>query len=279
VGAYSLNKFVGPGPNCAQAALDYCHALADGFSAGMKIRGRKAAFSKRDQDVSPKQWQAKTQMDPGGIGTAEFVYLASHGYFFGTQLKNKSGAGEAPWLFWFLANCDSPDGCKISTIEVDDKHWTPPNAQSPKTMLALGEGRLRWLVIDCCRSLQLYDVNEREAPYKNLSKITPGQTWGRCYKGVRMLFGFTGLSSDADWTKERGLSFGLRAGRGEALAESWIDEAFSWIIKGVDAPVVTAFGDSVAEADRRLKSDTIKNNGASPTSPASGLFAITIWRS
>ena len=58
----------------------------------------------------------------------------------------------------------------------------------------------------------------------------------------------------------RGFSL-VFAGRGEALAESWIDEAHSWIIKGTDAPVVTAFGDTAAEADRRLKSDSVKNAG------------------
>jgi hypothetical protein len=147
--------------------------------------------------------------------------------------------------------------------------------------MRLGGGRLRWVVFDGCRSLQLGAENETvQDVMLKLAEARPGETWGRCYDGVHMLFGFTGLSSDAAWTSDRGQAFGLRAGRGEPLAESWIDEAYNWVVlDGVDVPVVTAFGQSPAETEQRLKSESLKNPGAAATRPIRSFYFMSIWRS
>ncbi len=106
---------------------------------------------------------------------------------------------------------------------------------------------------------------------------TPGETWGPCYAGVHMIFGFTGLSSDATWTRERGIAFGKRAGRGEALADSWLDEAYSsW---EDDVPVVTAFAQSAQELDQRLKSESLKAVVQPSGAPMRGYTFSSMWRS
>ena len=268
VGVYAINRY----KRCGQKPLDFCKALAGGFAGAMKSRGHHVAVARNEQDVSPLQWSFATDEKRNGVDTVDFAYLASHGSTYGTELPGSR------WLHWFLATCDSPDGCLISTILLVLRTWHPPDAKNPVTTMRLGERRLRWVVFDCCRSQHIRDVNERDMNAKaQLAETTPGQTWGRCYDGVHMLFGFTGLSSDASWTSKRGASFGLRVGRGEAMAESWIDEAYShWVD---DAPVVTAFGQSPKEVDQRLRSESLKNPGSAPTRPISGYVYSTMWRS
>jgi Family of unknown function (DUF6345) len=268
VGAYSINRY----KRCGQKPLEFRKALAGGFAGAMKSRGHNVAVVRDEQDVSPRQWNAATDQDPDGVDTLEFAYLASHGSTYGTELPGSI------WLHWFLATCDSSDGCLISTIRLELRTWHPPDAKHPVTTMRLGEGRLLWVVLDSCRSQHVRGVNERDKNAKaQLAETTPGQTWGRCYDGVHMLFGFTGLSSDASWTCNRGASFGLRVGRGEALAESWVDEAYSYWVD--DAPVVTAFGQSPKDADQRLKSESLKNPGSAPTRPIRSFMYSTMWRS
>ena len=90
-----------------------------------------------------------------------------------------------------------------------------------------------------------------------------------------MLFGFTGLSSDASWTSDRGKSFGHRVGRGETMAESWLDEALSYFCH--DAPVVMACGRSGKEAEDRLKTESLKAIGPRLRAPDIGGYAWW-WR-
>src|SRR5262245_51095062 len=268
VGVYSINRY----KLCGQPLLDFCNAQAAGFAGAMRARGHNVAFGRKEQDVSPRQWNAATDKDPAGVDTVEFAYIASHGSTYGTELPGSI------WLHWFLATCDSADGCLISTIQLDPRNWHPPDAKHPVTIMSLGEGRLLWVVLDCCRSQHVRTVNERDQNARaQLAETIPGQCWGRCYDGVHMLFGFTGLSSDAAWTSDRGASFGRRAGRGDALGDSWLDEAYSYWVD--DVPVVTAFAQSPKEADQRLKSESVKNPGAAPTRPIRSFVFSSMWRS
>lgn len=268
VGAYFINRY----KRCGQPPLDFCNALAGGFAGAMRSRGHNVAVARGEQNASPRHWTAATDRDPAGIDTVEFAYLASHGSTYGTELPGSI------WLHWFLATFDSADGCIMSTIQLDPRTWRPPDAKNPVTTMRLGEGRLVWLVLDCCRSQHIRVENERDKNARaQLAETTPGPTWARCYDGVHLLFGFTGLSSDASWTSHRGASFGRRAGRGEALADSWLDEAYSYWVD--DVPVVTAFGQSPAEVGRRVKSESLKSPGSPPSRPIRGHVYSTIWRS
>jgi hypothetical protein len=155
-------------------------------------------------------------------------------------------------------------------------------------MMVLGDGRLRWAVIDCCRSLQVRLENDsnRNPDYetedqfnervKQVAEATPDRTWRWCLDGVHMLFGFTGYSSDSGLTAQRGTSFAQRAGKGETLAESWLDEAYSHWCE--DAPVVLACGRSGEDSQRRLETESLATT--SPTLRASDIGGYTyMWRS
>jgi Family of unknown function (DUF6345) len=193
-------------------------------------------------------------------------------------------------------------GCFISTLKQAwdpnaDKvrkvgNWVLQNPATPTPMLRLGDGRLRWAVIDACRSLQvrlenddkrLTSENETEEQFKDrtdqLADAHPDSTWRWCLDGVNMLFGFTGLCSDAGWTAQRGSSFGQRVGRGEALADSWIDEAYSWSWRGPDdVPVVLACGRSGTDSEQRLMTESLA--AVAPTLRASEIGGFTyMWRS
>jgi hypothetical protein len=266
--------------------------------------------------------------EPGGVDTVDFIYLATHGKTEGHELQLKNG--DTKYIHHFWATFDNPvecnwvdrkeqihdkwvdkDGadqrikhCVISTLKrawapKDDKNpggpgeWVLQKPTSPTPMLVLGDGCLRWAVIDACRSLQVrlendnkrhtsWDTSENEPEQdfvnrtKQLIDARPDVTWRWCLDGVHMLFGFTGLCSDAGWTAKRGTSFGQRAGRGEALADSWIDEAYSW--REDDVPVVLACGRSGTHAEQRLMTESLA--AVAPTLRASEIGGYAyMWRS
>jgi hypothetical protein len=266
VGGYWINHY----KRCGQHQTEFCNAIVARFAAAMRTLGHKVAFVRGEQDASPLQWGAWTDKNAAGIDTVEFVFLATHS---GTHGHERPGSN---WLFWWLGTFDSPDGCIVSTIKLDAK-WSPVTPATPVVTMRLGEGRLRWAVLDGCRSLQLGVENERDQnAMTQLAEANPQRTWGRCFDGVNMLFGFTGLSSDASWTSDRGLSFGYRAGRGEALADSWLDEAYSYWVD--DVPVAVACGRSEDDADRRLKRESLKAVGQRLRSGDIGGYKW-MWRS
>ena len=245
VGAYWINHY----KRCGQRQTDFCNALAGGFAAAMRSLGHKS-FVRGEDTASPRQWDAWRDKDAAGIDTVEFAFLATHS---GTHGLERPGSN---WLFWWLATFDSPDGCAVTTIRLHN--WRPVTPATPVVTMRLGEGRLRWAVLDGCRSLQLGTENERDAGARaQLRESNPERTWGRCLDGVNMLFGFTGLSSDAEWTAQRGALFGHHVGRGEPLADNWLDEAYSYWCD--DVPVVMAVGASEQDAERRLKRESLKN--------------------
>jgi hypothetical protein len=243
VAGYWINHY----KRCGQSQTDLCDSIVGGFTGAMRSRGHKVII-RSEENASPRQWGAWTDKDAAGIDTVGFAFLATHG---GTHGFERRGSD---WLYWFLATFDSPDGCMVSTIKLE--RWLPVTPSTPVTTMRLGEGRLHWAVLDCCRSLQIGLENERDQNARTeLAQANPSRTWGRCFDGVHMHFGFTGLSSDAGWTAQRGASFGHRAGRGDPLADSWLDEAYSYWVD--DVPVALACGRSEKDAEKRLKAESL----------------------
>ena len=251
VGSYWIDKYT----RCHQKNLDYCKAVAGGFAGAMRSRGNKVGVIRGDADASPKQWSAATDQDANGVDTIEFAFIATHGGTRGTEVPEKDGRPRH-WLYWFTATFDSPDGCRVSTIQLNNK-LHPPDSSKPVTTMRLGEGSLRWAVLDTCRSMPVRVENERDQGARfQLANATPASVWARCFDGVNMLFGFTGLSSDGSWTSDRGARFGHHVGSGEKLADTWVDEAHSYWED--DAPVALACGRSEKDATQRLHGESLK---------------------
>jgi hypothetical protein len=72
-----------------------------------------------------------------------------------------------------------------------------------------------------------------------------------------MIFGFTDLVSDSWWTGGRGFSFGRRAGSNDRLANSWLDECYSYWAD--DNPVSMAAGRSRQDAINRRDHERINS--------------------
>jgi hypothetical protein len=267
VGGYYINRY----KRCGQKQIDYGQALVGGFAGAMRAKGHSVGFIRADSNASPLQWSSATDSNAAGADTVQFAYFASHG---GTHGRERPGSN---WLHWFLATFDSGDGCIVSTIRLNPNTWQPPDAMHPVTAMRLGDGDLLWAVIDTCRSLHISVENERDPNARTeLAAANPGTTWQPCMDGVNMLFGFTGLSSDASWTSDRGVAFGRRAGKGQKLADSWVDEAYShWCD---DVPVAMSCGRSEDDARRRLKNESLKN--IAPRLRAADIRSFSyIWRS
>ncbi len=240
----------------------------------MRSRGHRSVVIRAEGAASPRQWRRATDSDPNGVDTVEFGFLATHGT---TRGKERSGGG---WVHWVSATFNSPDGCRVTTLELGP-NGQPVDLNNPTAAMRLGDGNLRWVVLDLCRSVQIGHENEKKLGQfpdlaMQLRDANPGSTWTRCFAGVHIIFGFTGLSSDASWTSDRGARFGRRAGAGEDLAESWLDEAYSYWCD--DAPAAVAWGRSADDARRRLKAESLAQPEPTLT-PADVAAAHTMWRS
>lgn len=273
LGGYWINDYQKP-PACGLQPTKFCDDLVGGFIGAMRSHGHRSMVIRREGAASPLHWRRATDSDPNGVDTVEFGFLATHG---GTHGRERSG-GE--WVHWVNATFNSHDGCRVSTLELGPD-GRPPDLNNLIVAMTLGDGRLRWVVLDLCRSLQVGHENEKglaQDPHRatELRHASPGNTWQRCFAGVHIIFGFTGLSSDAEWTSTRGARFGRRAGAGEALADSWLDEAYSYWCD--DAPVALAWGRSGDDARRRLNAESVAH--PEPTlAPADIEAAHFAWRS
>lgn len=245
VGSYWINHY----KLCGQHQTDYCGSIANGFAGEMRALGHTIGTIRSESSASPLQWSMATDSKTDGVDTVDFAVLATHGGTHGAEVPVTG------WLYWVLATFASADGCIVSTIALNAQ-WHPPNAKAPVTAMRLGDGKLKWVLFDMCRSLQVGVINEKDQNAQaELKESNPGRNWGRCFDGLHMIFGFTGLSSDASWTASRGECFGHRVGRGEGLAESWTDEAASWWCD--DAAVAMACGKDEADAMKRLKTESL----------------------
>jgi hypothetical protein len=273
VGTYWINDYKKP-PACGVGTdltqTKYCDDLASRFMGAMRSHGHQAKVNRSEGAASPRHWRGATDGDPNGVDTVDFAFLATHG---GTGGKEMPGPHWVHWVVATFNSHDSHDGCRVFTRE-----FTTGGSPTGPAM-QLGDGSLRWVVLDLCGSLQVGHVNEKNLANaqraNELRDATPGGTWTPCWAGVHIIFGFTGESSDAWWTRDRGARFGGRAGRGDALAESWLDEAHSHVCD--DAPVVVAWGRSPKDADRRLNAESLSR--PEPTLAPSELGGCSwMWR-
>lgn len=273
VGIYWVNDYAKPPATCNQDQTKYCDDMASGFAGAMRSRKHTVDVNRREGDASPKHWERNTDSDPNGADTVDFAYLATHG---NTRGEERSGGG---WVHWVFSTFNSSDGCFWFTVEVGPD-FKPPDLANVIPALKLGDGKLRWAVLDLCRSLQVGHKNEKKLAQDPdralvLRDAHPASTWSRNFAGVHVLFGFTGLSTDGSWVADRGALFGRRAGSGDELAEAWLDEAYSYWCD--DAPVAVAWGRTPEDARSRLEQETLAN--PEPTlSPADVGFARTMWR-
>ena len=272
LGGYWVNTYQ---PACRQDRTKYCDDLVEGFVGAMRSRGHRGTVIRSDVAASPRHWERATDSGPDGVDTVEFAYLSTHG---GTYGKERSGGG---WVHWVVATFTSPQGCRLTTVQLGP-NGVPVDLNNIVVKVRLGDGSLRWVILDLCRSLQIGHENEEVKDLANadlalqLRDANPANTWTRCFGGVHIIFGFTALSSDAWWTRKRGKSFGRRAGAGEPLAESWLDEAYSSVCD--DAPVALAWGRFEGEARRRLKAETLAHPEVT-LAPAEVKWACHMWRS
>jgi len=290
VASYYVDKY----SRCRQANLDHAARIAQGFASAMSSLGHRVVWTRDSNEASPIQWRAAGDGGEYGIDNVEFVMLASHGATHGKEGSAKDISPPWHWVFFWLGTFNHRDGCEITSVEAQLKqnprdhkwYWEPKSTSKPEPRMRLGETRLRWLVLDTCNSLKVgaenvrpvsgYTTKHEAAEEKQFfASCDPGVTWHRCLDGINMIFGFTGLSSDADWTSTRGAYFARRAGRGEAIADAWIDEAYSSVCD--DAPVVFACGVSQDDALKRLKTESIKKPARSLRHPNIGGYQW-IWR-
>jgi Family of unknown function (DUF6345) len=274
VGAYSIMEF----KLTKETRLYDTRAIVEGFADEMKRRGHKYSAPFRDEKVSPKQWHTPTDQNRDGIDTVDMAFISTHGGTYG--FVEKLGDKTLIPPFWFEMVSDSPDGTVISSLVLDQKVESAlyPSSEKPVANMRLGDGKLRWLVLEACRSLQVGGQNERDKKdVTKFEKANPGRTWAPCYAGVQMLFGYTGYITHHFPIKKKGEAFGRKAGRGDLLSESWLDENFSSRYHNI--PVVTAFGRTVADLDRRLKFESLKEPGPASRKPIKSFWHSSMWRS
>jgi hypothetical protein len=74
-------------------------------------------------------------------------------------------------------------------------------------------------------------------------------------RGVHMVFGFIMDGHDSWWNSSLGSDFGDDAGSGHALANCWLDHAYSWWLD--DNPIAIAAGATQSEAINRREYESV----------------------
>lgn len=233
----------------------YCDALAMGFEKSMQELKHKSVFSLGDEFAEKNLLSSHTKNGNdndilNGVDTVNFVFIASHGGLGFKDTKTKSDR------FWYYVLFNDKGGC------VDCCWWKSTSAE-------FGDNSLKWAVFDSCQSMQMSRPHQgviatseypiaTQYPESVYLEVTPQKIWERCFRGLHMIFGFSGFCSDSWWTDDRGMEFGRRAGSGEKLAESWLEEAYSRFVD--DLPVVMACGRTEEESQKRFYNETILSN-------------------
>jgi hypothetical protein len=102
---------------------------------------------------------------------------------------------------------------------------------------------LEYLLVDACRSIEI--------PRDEVA------TWDQTFQRLHGVFGFDDLVSDSWWTGGRGYGFGRRAGNNEKLANSWLDECYSYWCD--DNPVAMFAGRNQSDAINRLNNERLNS--------------------
>lgn len=217
--------------------LEHCDDVANGFGEMME-QGRHIWVIKKEQD-QPKavDWIDKKPLKPApgaddvchgkgddaklghGIDSVDFALISSHG----------SMRYPDEFVLWF-----------------NDR----TRERVCSCRMRLGNARLKWLVLDCCRSLD-------NRP--DLASVNPDRTWREAFDGLHSIFGFTGQSTDGPWVDDRGACFAARIVMldGE-LAEAWLDCASSHFAE--DNPGVAVAGRDLKDAVDRLANEKVSSS-------------------
>jgi hypothetical protein len=235
-------------PCCVKARLkplDYCDEVANGFGEMMKSDGHKWAIERKEDTATPADWVYKNaQPDKGssvcrppresddakpgsGVDTVDLAIIVTHGWVGVDRSLGKDNKYSVEIRF---ANVGfNQELCRFC---------------SHKTRF--GDGRLKWLIIDACHSLEIDEAKG----------YTPWAIWRQSFHGLHTIFGFNGGSTD--WLSGRGQNFAIAILRNRPLAEAWIDSAFSYWFK--DDPVAAAAGRDKQDAGIRLFTENISSS-------------------
>jgi hypothetical protein len=240
--------------------LDTCDDVANGFGRVMKLVGHTWEIDLKEEEVKPADWidldpvvpkpwfkssqytyQGDDTKAKSGVDTVDIALFSGH-----TGLTSESkdfGGIELPLLFNqppgavgnFQMRLGNGKGLKSRLQRMGP---APAGSTPPPP----GTGKLKWLILDACHTLET--VNDPKG-------TNPSNLWRNTFDGLHAVFGFTGLSTDHWWTSGRGQSFAINATLFDhGLADAWIDAAAFWLLD--DIPGAAAAGVDKDDAKARL---------------------------
>jgi hypothetical protein len=245
-----INTFTKPcsGPPARLKPLSHCDDVANGFGAMMKLAGQWA-IERKESDATPADWVYKgAKRDKGvaewhqppekaddarpksGIDTVDLAIIVTHGWVGVDRALDKHNKYTKEM--------------KFANVGFDRAPWC--RFCSHKTRF--GDGKLKWLIVDACRSLEI----DKQKGY------TPWILWRQSFHGLHTIFGFNGLTTDSFLVSDRGQKFALKILLDLPLAEAWLDSAFSYLCK--DDPVAAAAGRDSKDAFHRLANEKISSS-------------------
>jgi hypothetical protein len=220
--------------------LNHCDDVANGFGTAMVKGGHKWAINQKQDEPNPADWVDRNPLrkrptttkicsNPGddakpgrGVDTVDMAMIVSHGGDWGIE----------------------PDYGPVITVGFNQ----PPN-RFCNFVTRFGNTKLKWVILDCCHSLQTDTKAKR---------YNPDRIWRYSFDGLHMILGFNGECTDSWWTSSRGSDFANRIVMNFELAESWIDCATSWFTD--DNPGVAAAGRDKKDAETRLDTETLSSS-------------------
>jgi hypothetical protein len=221
--------------------LKHCDDVANGFGKIMEKQGHKWEIKQEQDDAHPEDWidrnplrkpppgtkvcaETNGQDDKPGRGadTVDLAMIVSHG---GHQME--------------------PDYGPICTVGFNRAPgWFCNNRAR------FGNTKLKWLILDCCHSLETGNDPKR---------YNPPNLWRQAFDGLHTIFGFNGITMDSFWTCDHGEQFAARiAVWNEALADAWIDCSSNWT--NDDNPGAAAAGRDKNDAVNRLDTETLSSS-------------------
>jgi hypothetical protein len=235
-----INTFTDP---CKTAGgldqLDNCNVIAEGFGQVMEWAGHKWEIKHKQNEATPADWVykgARARPDDKlctakgddarkghGVDTVDFAIVVTHGAR-GFDVVGKRTL-------------------KFAKVYFNVK---PCRFCGHKTRL--GDGKLKWLVIDACHCL---DIDKSDG-------YTPWSMWKDSFYGLHTIFGFTGNTTDSWWVNDRGSAFALEIIADSELAEAWIDSSYSHFCK--DRPSVATAGRNFQDAYNRMRSERVSSS-------------------